>query len=58
MLLGRWRFFIEGTEFILFGLEVFVAVIANFAIWTCLMRASMPVIGVSKALSQIGGVIC
>lgn len=58
MLLRRWRLFIEGTKVILFSLKIFIAIIAKFAIWTRLVRASMPGIGVSRDLSQIGGVVC
>jgi hypothetical protein len=42
VLLRRWRLLLEDTKFILFSLKVFVAVIADFAIWTRLVRAPMP----------------
>lgn len=50
-----WRLLVEDTEFVLFSLEILIAIVAQFAVCTRLMSTSMPRIGVSWFV-RFGGV--
>lgn len=45
----RWwgRLLVQDAEFILFSLEILIAIIADLTVWACLMRATMSGLRVS-----------
>ena len=58
MVWRRWRLVIQDSKFILLGLEIFVTIGADFAIWTGFMCATMSVEWVGYRSYMITKTVC